>query len=120
MELVAIGLVGFVALEHIYILILEVFFWTSPRALRAFGMTQDFAKKTTVLAANQGLYNGFLAFGLLWGLLHPNEIFGEQIQVFFLACVLVAAIYGAFTAKKSILIVQGLPAFLAFVSVLSQ
>lgn len=117
MELVAIGLVGFVALEHIYILILEVFFWTSPRA---FGMTQDFAKKTTVLAANQGLYNGFLAFGLLWGLLHPNEIFGEQIQVFFLACVLVAAIYGAFTAKKSILIVQGLPAFLAFVSVLSQ
>ncbi|MEJ2766863.1 DUF1304 domain-containing protein [Photobacterium sp. MCCC 1A19761] len=118
MELFAKGLVGIVAIEHMYILILEMFFWTSPRALSAFGMTQDFAKNTKVLAANQGLYNGFLAFGLLWGLLHPNEIFGEQIQVFFLACVLVAAIYGAFTAKKSILLVQGLPALLAMVCVL--
>lgn len=70
------------------------------------------------MAANQGLYNGFLATGLFWGLLHPDELFGQQIQMFFLLCVIVAAIYGGFTVKKSIWAIQGLPALLAIVAVL--
>lgn len=106
-----------VALEHFYILVMEMFLWTKPRTLKVFGLTREFAEATTALAANQGLYNGFLAVGLLWGLLHPNDNFGLQICVFFLLCVLVAAIYGAATVKKSILIIQGLPAFLAFCGV---
>lgn len=111
------ALVCLVALEHIYILIMEMFLWTKPRTLKTFGLTHEFAKMTTALAANQGLYNGFLAAGLLWGLLHPNHHFGLQICVFFLLCILIAAMYGAKTVKKSILIVQGLPAFLALVGV---
>ncbi len=118
MEYMAKGLVFLVAIEHIYILILEMFLWTKPKGLKAFGMTAKLAEDTKVLAANQGLYNGFLAAGLFWGLLHSNTEFGLQIQMFFLACVLVAAMYGAATAKKSILIVQGLPALLALTSLL--
>ena len=111
------ALVCLVALEHIYILVMEMFLWTKPRTLKVFGLTREFAEATTALAANQGLYNGFLAVGLLWGLLHPNNSFGLQICVFFLSCVLIAAIYGAATVKKSILVIQGLPAFLAFCGV---
>lgn len=118
MEYITKALVLLVAIEHVYILILEMFLWTGPRALKAFGMTQAFAESSKVLAANQGLYNGFLALGLFWGLLHPDKGFAFQIQVFFLSCVLMAALYGALTAKKSILIVQGLPAFLAISFVL--
>lgn len=118
MEYLAIGLVLLVAIEHIYILILEMFLWTSARARRAFGMSKEEAESTKVLAANQGLYNGFLAAGLLWGLAHSHAEFAFQVQVFFLGCVMVAAVYGAATAKKSILIVQGLPATLAMVAVL--
>ncbi|MDP4095796.1 DUF1304 domain-containing protein [Paenibacillus sp. P96] len=111
-------LVAIVAIEHIYILILEMFMWTQPRAMRIFGTSRQFAQDTKALAANQGLYNGFLAAGLIWGLVHPNGGFGMQIQIFFLVCVLVAAIYGSVTAKRSILITQGLPACIAFVFVL--
>ena len=113
MEYLAKILVFIVAIEHVYILILEMFLWTKPRGLKAFGLTKEVAESSKVLAANQGLYNGFLALGLFLGLLHPNEAFGLQIQVFLLSCILVAAIYGYFTAKKSILITQGLPAFFA-------
>ncbi|MDQ0057846.1 DUF1304 domain-containing protein [Paenibacillus harenae] len=111
-------LVALVALEHIYILILEMFLWTKPRAMRIFGTTKSFAEQTKSLAANQGLYNGFLAAGLAWGLLHPDVLFGRQIQLFFLACVLVAAVFGGLTAKRSILVTQGLPALIALIVVL--
>ncbi|MNO21312.1 hypothetical protein D3C76_110800 [compost metagenome] len=110
-------LVALVALEHVYILALEMFMWTTPRAQKAFGTTRQFAQDTKSLAANQGLYNGFLAAGLVWGLLHPNATFGFQLQLFFLICVGVAAIYGSLTAKKSILFVQGFPAFAAILAV---
>ncbi|WP_379154689.1 DUF1304 domain-containing protein [Paenibacillus sp. sgz5001063] len=111
-------LVALVALEHVYILVLEMFMWTTPRAQKAFGTTKEFAQDTKSLAANQGLYNGFLAAGLVWGLFHPNATFGFQLQLFFLICVGVAAVYGGITAKKSILLVQGLPAFLAIIALL--
>lgn len=114
----AMILVGLVALEHVYILILEMFLWTTPRARRTFGTTESFARESKSLAANQGLYNGFLAAGLVWGLLHPDASTGYQIQVFFLICVWVAAIYGGLTAKKSILYVQGIPAAAALIAVL--
>ena len=109
-------LVGLVALEHVYILVLEMFLWTTPRALRAFGTTPEFARESRALAANQGLYNGFLAAGLFWGIAYPNPQVGTQIQLFFLLCVLVAAIYGGITAKRSILFVQGGPALLALLA----
>ncbi|MBA3944787.1 MAG: DUF1304 domain-containing protein [Herpetosiphonaceae bacterium] len=111
-------IVACVALEHVYILYLEMFAWTTPRAQRAFGVTPDFAQASRPLAANQGLYNGFLAAGLLWGLVHPTAAIGTQIQLFFLGCVLVAAIYGCLTVKQSILLVQGGPALLALLTVL--
>lgn len=111
-------LVGLVALEHLYILILEMFLWTTPRAMKSFGMMKENAQITKSLAANQGLYNGFLAAGLVWGLVHPDAAIGRSIELFFLICVLVAAIFGGATAKKSILLVQGLPALIAFVFVL--
>lgn len=118
MTILSAILVALVAAEHIYILILEMFMWTTPRARKAFGTSQTFAEETKSLAANQGLYNGFLAAGLLWGLLHPEAAIGHQIQLFFLGCVLVAAVYGGVTAKRSILFVQGLPAFVALAFVL--
>ena len=113
-------LVGLVALEHIYILYLEMFAWTTPRVRRTFGTTPEFAQASKALAANQGLYNGFLAAGLFWGLVHPDTAVGIQIQLFFLACVIVAAIYGGLTAKRSILFVQGGPALIALLSVLAR
>ncbi|WP_409342816.1 DUF1304 domain-containing protein [Paenibacillus sp. MBLB4367] len=118
MMLASMVLVALVAIEHVYILVLEMFLWTTPRARKSFGLTERFAEESKSLAANQGLYNGFLAAGLAWGLLHPDAMFGRQIQLFFLACVIIAAIYGGATAKKSILIVQGLPALAALIAVL--
>jgi putative membrane protein len=97
-----------VALLHVYILVLEMFLWDTPRGLRAFGLTPEQAAQTKVLAANQGLYNGFLAAGLVWGLLLGDA--GYAVKLFFLACVLVAGVYGAATANKRILFVQALPA----------
>jgi len=118
MAYLSIALVALVAIEHIYILVLEMFLWTKPRTLKVFGISKADAETSKVLAANQGLYNGFLSAGLIWGLLHPNALIGSQIQLFFISCVLVAALYGGFTAKKSILIVQGIPALLALSSLL--
>jgi len=111
-------LVALVAIEHIYILVLEMFLWTTPRAMRVFGVSKADAETSKTLAANLGLYNGFLAAGLIWGLTHPNNLIGEQVQIFFLACVLVAAVYGGLTAKKSILFVQGIPAILSMLAVI--
>ena len=118
MAIVSMVLVGLVALEHVYILVLEMFLWTTPRGRRAFGTTPQFAAESKTLAANQGLYNGFLAAGLLWGLLHPSAEVGRQIQIFFLLCVLVAGVYGGLTAKRSILLIQALPAAVALAAVL--
>lgn len=111
-------LVALVALEHVYILVLEMFLWTTPRGMKAFGMTKELATTTKALAANQGLYNGFLAAGLAWGVIHPDAVFGHQLQLFFLVCVIVAAVYGSLTAKRSILYIQGAPALIALIAVL--
>ena len=110
--------VALVAVLHLYFLVLEMFLWTTPRGMKSFGTTKEFADSSKVLAANQGLYNGFLAAGLFWSLLYPDPIVGRQIQLFFLACVLVAGVYGGLTAKRSILWVQGLPALIALIAVL--
>lgn len=104
-------LVGFVALIHVYILVLEMFLWAKPIGRRAFGLTQELAEQTKVLAANQGLYNGFLAAGLFWGLWQGQD--GFATKLFFLGCIAVAGIYGAATASKKILWVQAAPALLA-------
>jgi putative membrane protein len=98
-----------IAALHLYFLVLEMFLWTTPLGLKTFGMTAEVARSSAVLAANQGLYNGFLAAGLVWGLLRP----GRGIKRFFLACVLVAGVFGGLTAKPSILLVQALPAAVA-------
>ncbi len=113
MEMIGKALVGLIALIHIYILYLEMFLWATPKGLKAFGMTKEVAESSKVLAANQGLYNGFLAAGLIWGLIHSVPEIGQQVQLFFLGCVFVAGIYGGLTAKKSILLIQALPALLA-------
>ncbi len=101
--------VAIVALIHVYILVLEMVLWEKPMGLRAFGMDKDFAAATRVLAANQGLYNGFLAAGLLWGL-RTGDI---HMQHFFLSCVLVAGVYGALTVNVKTLWVQAVPAMVA-------
>jgi putative membrane protein len=111
-------LVGIIAIEHLYILILEMFLWTTPRGLKAFGLTKEQAESSKQLAANQGLYNGFLAAGLVWGLAYPNVITGRSIEIFFLVCIIIAALFGGFTAKKSIIVVQGLPAIICLLFVL--
>jgi putative membrane protein len=109
-------LVGLVAAIHVYILILEMFLWTTPRGRKAFGTTPEFAEASKTLAANQGLYNGFLAAGLIWGLLLGPA--GKPVQLFFLGCVIVAGLYGAFTASRKILFIQALPAAVAMAAVL--
>src|SRR5215470_16358356 len=103
--------VAIVALLHLYFLVLEMFLWDKPAGLRAFGHTPEAAAASKVLAANQGLYNGFLAAGLIWGL--SLGAAGTSIKVFFLLCVLVAGVYGAITASRKILYVQALPAVIA-------
>lgn len=102
----------FVALEHLGFLVLEMFLWTKPAGRRIFGLTPEIAEGSKVLAANQGLYNGFLAAGLIWSLYE-----GIHAQVFFLTCVIAAGIFGAITAKRSILWFQGLPAAIALLLV---
>lgn len=117
MSVVANILVGFVALIHVYILVLEMFLWTTPRARAAFGTTEEFAKETTTLAANQGLYNGFLAAILIWGLIASGGT-AWQFKIFGLACVIIAGLYGTATASKKIFFVQVVPAGLALIAVL--
>src|SRR5881392_4157690 len=94
---IANGLVALVAALHVYFLVLEMFLWTRPLGLKTFRNTPEKARDSAVLAANQGLYNGFLAAGLIWGLLHPDAGFAWQIKAFFLVCVIVAGVYGAAT-----------------------
>jgi len=108
--------VALVALIHVYILVLEMFLWDKPAGLKAFGQTPAAAAASKVLAANQGLYNGFLAAGLFWGLWLGAG--GQGVKVFFLLCVLVAGLYGAATASKKILYVQALPAAIGLVLLL--
>lgn len=114
-EVISAVLVGIVALIHIYILYLEMFLWNTPKGLKTFGMTQQVADHTKQLATNQGLYNGFLAAGLIWGLCYPDEAAGRHIQMFFLICVLAAGLYGGITVKRSILVFQALPALVALI-----
>ena len=116
MSAIANVVVGLVALIHVYILVLEMFLWDKPAGLRAFGQTREAAAASKVLAANQGLYNGFLAAGLFWGL--SLGAAGTGVKLFFLACVLVAGIYGALTASRKILFVQAVPAAIGIVLVL--
>ncbi|ODT80042.1 MAG: hypothetical protein ABS76_17790 [Pelagibacterium sp. SCN 64-44] len=116
MALVALVLVGLVAALHLYIMLLEMLWWDSPRGQKAFGLTPEFARQTKKLAANQGLYNGFLAAGLIWGLVHPDPAFAWQVQMFFLACVAVAGIFGAMTASKKIFFIQTVPAVIAIIA----
>jgi putative membrane protein len=113
MLLVANILVLIVALLHIGFLAIEMFFWDHPIGRKRFGLTPEFAKESATLAANQGLYNGFLAAGLIWGLI----IDSTPIKIFFLICVLIAGIFGGFTARRTILYIQALPALLALVAV---
>ena len=116
--MIAGTLTAAIAALHLYILVLEMFRWDHPRTRRAFGTTEEFAKATKVLAANQGLYNGFLAAGLIWALIAGVTTDGRPLAIFFLSCVLVAGLYGAATAARRILFIQALPAALALLSVL--
>jgi len=116
MEIVAIVLVALVALLHAYFLVLEMFLWTTPRGRAVFGTTKEFADESAALAKNQGLYNGFLVAGLVWGLVADKD----DVQIFFLACVIVAGLYGAVTVNKRILVVQAVPAVLALGAVLAS
>lgn len=116
MALAANIFIGIVAALHIYFLCLEMFLWDKPAGMRAFGQTAEQAANTKVLAANQGLYNGFLAAGLIWGLILGSA--GFDIKVFFLGCVIIAGLFGAATASRKILFVQALPAAIALLLLL--
>jgi len=115
-SIIANIVVGLVALVHVYILVLEMFLWDKPAGLRAFGQTKEAAAASRVLAANQGLYNGFLAAGLLWGLSLGAS--GTGVKLFFLGCVLIAGVFGAITASRRILFVQAIPAAVGLALVL--
>jgi putative membrane protein len=108
-------LVALVAALHVYFLVLEMFLWTKPLGLKTFRQSPEKATDSAVLAANQGLYNGFLAVGLVWGLLQDVPAFAFQIKIFFLICVMTAGIYGAVTVSRRILFVQALPAVIALI-----
>ena len=112
MEIITSILILFVAFEHFAFLYLEMFLWTKDAGRKVFGTSKEEAEATKVLAANQGLYNGFISAGLVWGFFHSDPEFGLQISLFFLGCVIVAGIYGAITAKISILYLQAFPAAL--------
>jgi putative membrane protein len=115
MNWIANLLVALVAALHVYFLVLEMFLWTRPLGLKTFRNSAEKAQDSAVLAANQGLYNGFLAAGLIWGLVQAMPGFAFQIKVFFLLCVIVAGVYGAATVSRRILYVQAAPAALALV-----
>lgn len=111
-------MISFIALQHFTFLILEMFVWTTPLGLKIFKQDQKTAEASAILAKNQGLYNGFLASGLVWSLLLQNEPQAKSIQIFFLSCILIAGIYGGFTAAKNILFIQALPALMALILLL--
>jgi putative membrane protein len=109
MKFISIGLTAFVALLHSGFLAMEMFFWTTPFVRERFGLSAEFAEETVAMAANQGLYNGFLVAGLLWGLLAKRR----DVKTFFLLCVIVAGAFGALSVKPSIFVIQSVPAILA-------
>ena len=115
MSIVANFLVGLVAALHLYFLVLEMFLWDTPTGRKTFGLDPAFATESKTLAANQGLYNGFLAAGLVWGLVDQQT----DVKLFFLGCVIIAGGYGAATVSRRILVVQALPALVAFLLVLA-
>jgi putative membrane protein len=118
MSTVAAILIALVAAEHLYFLYLEMFAWTRASTRRSFGTTAEFAEASKALAANQGLYNGFLAAGLIWSVVHPDPTVGRQIALFFLACVLAAAAYGGWSVKPVIAAIQGVPALIALAALI--
>jgi putative membrane protein len=117
MQTVAIVLAGLVALLHQWFMVLEMFLWTKPAGRKAFGLKADFAEQSKGLAANQGLYNGFLVAGLVWGLL-LGPVAGRPQLIFFLGCVVVAGVFGAATVSRKILFIQAAPAALALAALL--
>ena len=114
MRMIALLLTAFVALSHVGIMVLEMFYWDHPLGRQIFNMTPEVSASSAILAANQGLYNGFLAAGLIWGLFAGRR----DVKIFFLACVITAGVYGGLTAKTTILYTQGAPALLALLAVL--
>jgi len=120
MQLLAMILVGLVACLHLWFLALEMFLWTSPFGRKVFGTKPEFANASRALAANQGLYNGFLSAGLFWSLWQPDMAFARETQVFFLSCVITAGAFGAATASRKILFVQAVPGALALAAVLTS
>ena len=112
MKFIILFFVFLVAFEHIYFMILEMFFWTKPKGLKAFGMKLEQAENSKVLAANQGLYNGFLAAGLIWGAVSQLT----DVIIFFLICIVIAGAYGAYSTKQiKLFFVQGIPALIALI-----
>jgi putative membrane protein len=118
MRKASVVLSGVVAIEHVYFLILEMFLWTTPTGLATFHSTQEFANQSATLAMNQGLYNGFLAAGLVWSILHPNPKTADQLRMFFLGCIIVAGIFGGITVGPKLFFVQAVPALIALALVL--
>jgi putative membrane protein len=110
MSILTTAAISLVIVLHILFMVLEMFMWNTPFGRKIFGLKEDYAKQSAALAANQGLYNGFLAAGLLWGLISTG---GFDALIFFLSCVIIAGVYGALTAKRSILFLQALPAAIA-------
>lgn len=114
MNILANGLVVLVAGLHLYFLYLEMFMWTRPLGMKTFKNDAEFAKRSAVLAANQGLYNGFLAAGLLWSVF-ANEPMALSLKIFFLSCVIIASLYGWYSVNKRIFFIQGIPAIIALI-----
>ena len=113
MQIIAAVMVTIVAALHAYFLVLEMFLWRTPFGRRTFNMTQEVADASVVLAGNQGLYNGFLAAGLVWGLIAYGVVSGRAVLTFFLACVIIAGLYGGVTVSRRIVLVQSIPAAVA-------
>ena len=117
MKFIQMFLIALVAFEHIYFMILEMFYWTKPKGLKAFGLKKEYAESSKVLAANQGLYNGFLAAGLIWAILDKEN--SVSLSIFFLTCVIIAGVYGAYSTKKiKLFYIQSVPAILALILIL--
>ena len=119
MKFLQVFLIALVAFEHIYFMILEMFLWTKPKGLIIFGNTKEAAENSKVLAANQGLYNGFLSAGLIWAILEKS--YGTQLAIFFLSCVIIAGVYGAYSTKKiRLFYIQSIPAIIALILIVIQ
>jgi len=117
MTLTQILIISFVVLEHIYFMVLEIFYWDKPLGLKAFGLKLEEAKTSKVLAKNQGIYNGFLAAGLIWAIIDKNN--HTQLAIFFLSCIIFAGIFGAITTKKiKLFYIQSIPAIIGLLLIL--